>query len=129
MMSSDIVLDSSAILAVLLNEPGQERVTGFQGKTHVSTVNMAEVRSRLHDIGLPRGEIDHHVAMLGVNEVDFSSHHAVSAGELRHSTRKAGLSLGDRACLALAMALAAPVMTADRNWANVDVPVTVEVIR
>lgn len=128
-MTRDIVLDASAILAVILNEPGQERVTGFEGRAHVSTVNMAEVRSRLHDVGMLRPEIDHHVAMLDVNEIAFSSQHAASAGELRRNTRQAGLSLGDRACLALAMALAAPAMTADRNWANVDVPVTVEVIR
>lgn len=128
-MTPTAVLDSSAILAVILAETGADAVLDSKASLAASTVNISEVRSKLVDLGYARESIDLALERFGLREIAFDAEQAAEAGELRRTTRKAGLSLGDRACLALAMNLGAPAMTADRNWTTVEVPVTVELIR
>jgi ribonuclease VapC len=128
---SDAVLDSSAVLAVVLDEPGAEHVEGYLPGAKVSAVNLGEVVAKLKDLGMPEQTIE---AILDELQVDVRPHDrqdALAAGFLRPATRAAGLSLGDRACLALAAALALPVITADRSWQTLaaDLGVRVALIR
>ena len=125
-----VVLDSSALLALLNSEPGSEKLTAELLSIAVcSTVNLAEVHSKLVSKGL--SESDAWTASTApVSElVDFTVAHAQLAGDLVRQTRPLGLSLGDRACLALGMELGAPVYTADRAWKKLGLPVQIHVIR
>lgn len=125
-----IVLDASALLAVLNQEAGAETLTPQLLSTAVSsTVNLAEVHGKLVERGL--GPRDAWEATLSpIREAaDFTPEQARSAGNLVTHTRPLGLSLGDRACLALGIALGAPVYTADRSWKKLKLGVRIRVIR
>ena len=129
MKMNRIVLDASALLALLNQEPGSEKLTPeLLRVATTSTVNLAEVHSKLVNRGLPPD--DAWEATLGpINEAaPFTSEHARLVGDLVPKTRALGLSLGDRACLALGLALHAVVYTADRSWTNVKVGVRIHVI-
>jgi ribonuclease VapC len=110
------VLDSSALLALLLGEPGSDRVKAVLPDALLSAVNLAEVMSKLCERGMPAGEARTAIEATGVRIVDFDIDQACLSGELRPGTRAAGLSLGDRACLALAQLRQVPAMTADTAW-------------
>jgi PIN domain nuclease of toxin-antitoxin system len=110
------VLDSSALLALLLGEPGSDRVKAVLPGALFSAVNLAEVMSKLCERGMPAGEARAAIEATGVRIVDFDIDQACLSGELRPATRSAGLSLGDRACLALARLRQGPAMTADTPW-------------
>ncbi|WP_044559413.1 type II toxin-antitoxin system VapC family toxin [Azospirillum sp. B4] len=116
---SDVVLDSSALLAVLLAEPGAERVIATLPGALISTVNVAEVLTKLRERGMPVNEARQALEATGVEIVDFDLADAVLAADMRPATRANGLSLGDRACLALARSRRAPALTADQAWAKV----------
>ncbi len=116
---SEPVLDSSAILALVLGEPGARKVQEHLPGALLSAVNYAEAVSKLSDRGMPPDEARMALGLTGVSIVDFDSHQAWLAGDLRRSTRSAGLSLGDRACLALARDRSVPAITADRLWAQI----------
>jgi ribonuclease VapC len=127
----DAVLDSSAVLAVILEEPGADRVERYLPGGKVSAVNIGEIVAKLHDLGMPEPTADAVIAGL---QLDIRSHDveaALGAGHMRPATRSAGLSLGDRACLELASALNLPALTADRGWRHVAdaVGVKVDLIR
>ena len=123
------VLDSSAVLAVVLNEPGASLVkTGARG-TAISAVNLAEVVSKLCDQLLSKEQIVSIVDGLGLEVAPFDESQAIIAGHLRVATRHLGLSLGDRACLALAISEKATVLSADRSWAGLDLGIEIKVIR
>ena len=127
---SRVVLDASAIMAVLNDEPGAEKLTAELLSTAVSsTVNLAEVCSKLVARGLNPNTA--WAATLGpVQEaIPFSADHAKAAGSMIAQTRTLGLSLGDRACLALALDLKAPVYTADRSWKSLKLGVQIRFIR
>jgi PIN domain nuclease of toxin-antitoxin system len=124
-----IVLDTSALLAVLFGEPGGARVQVVQAEAVISAVNAAEMRTKLFDAGLDDVRAAALSRTFGVPVVDFDEEQAIAAAALRPLTRPRGLSLGDRACLALAMRRRARVMTADRAWHGLEVPVEIEVIR
>ncbi len=130
MSVSKIVLDASAMLAALNHEPGSERLTPeMLSNSAGSTVNLAEVHTKLVSRG---GDPDEawEDALSAIHEpVPFSEAQARIAGGLVAQTRALGLSLGDRACLALAIALQAAVYTADRSWKNLNVGVRIHVIR
>jgi len=111
------VLDASALLALLQNEPGAEVVAARLPQCVMSAVNLSEVVAKLVDRGLPEADLRAALDMLDIDVRDFDTEAAYAAGELRRITRSAGLSLGDRACLALAMRLGAAAVTADRGWA------------
>ena len=127
---SDIVLDSAAVLAVLLNEPGAGVVLASIGdNTLISTVNLIEVITRLVDTGSTEEWIAEALGGLGLEVIDHTESQAWQAGMLRAATKQYGLSLGDRVCLVLASERGLPVLTADRQWANVDVGVEVRLCR
>ena len=125
-----VVLDASAILVVLNSELGSEKLTPAILETAVSSaVNLAEVQTKLVDHGMDAAEA-WEAALSSVNKaVDFTVAHAEITGNLFSQTRALGLSLGDRACLALGISLGAPIYTADKSWKNLKLPVRVHVIR
>ena len=126
---SSVVLDSSALLAFIHGEPGGEVVAGVVGEALISSVNLAEVVTKLVE---RTGSLDLARAALGmanVDVVDFDRVQAEQAGALVTRTRSRGLSLGDRACLTLAAQEALPVLTADRIWATLKLAVEVRLIR
>lgn len=123
------VLDTSALLALLFHEPGADNVAQRLGGARVSTVNLAEFATKLVDKGYSEADAQAVVLDLPVAVASFDLALAVATGLLRRATRSAGLSLGDRACLALAQAEGLPAVTADRAWADLDLGVAVEVVR
>ena len=123
------VLDASALIAAILREPGAEIVRSVLVRSVMSSVNMVEVGSRLIDIGYNPEAALRHLDALGVNVVPFDEALAAVAARLRADTRAAGLSLGDRACLALAVHEKAVALTADRAWARIDVGCEIKLIR
>lgn len=126
---SGVVLDSSALLAFIHGEPGGDVVAAVVGDALMSSVNHAEVVTKLVE---RTGSLDVARVALGianVDVVDFDRSQAEHAGLLVKQTRSRGLSLGDRACLALAAREAAPVLTADRIWATLKLDVEVRLIR
>lgn len=127
----DPVLDSSAVLAVIFDEAGADRVAEHLPGARISTVNAAEVMTKLIDLGMPKEEVDAIFEDLQLTIVPFEVDHARESARLRPLTRSAGLSLGDRACLALAGRLDAPALTTDKAWGRLDsaVGVTVELLR
>jgi PIN domain nuclease of toxin-antitoxin system len=116
---STVVIDASAILAAILGEAGGDSVFDLLDEAIVSTVNVAEVYTYAAINELPTEAIDAFFADTGIAIVSFDSVQAVIAGQLASITRKAGLSLGDRSCLALAKLRNAEVLTADRPWQQV----------
>lgn len=124
-----VVLDASAVLAVLNSEPGSDKASGHLSGGLMSAVNAVEVGTRLVDAGMTPDDASVATNLLGMMIVDFDGELAVIATALRPATRKAGLSLADRACLALALREGLPALTADQLWASVDVGVEVEMIR
>jgi len=124
------VLDASAVLAYLLEEePGFQEVAGRLNTAAVSTVNLAEVASKLGEKGAKAEVVRGIVEGLNVEIIGFDRALSYRVGELRVATKQWGLSLGDRACLATAERLGVAAVTTDRNWALVDVGVEIQVIR
>jgi ribonuclease VapC len=113
------VIDSSALLAALLEERGSAEVEAVLDDALISTVNLAEVAAALARDGNPDEDIRAIIADLRLAAVPPDEEAAFDAGMLRRITDPAGLSLGDRFCLSLARRLRAPVMTADRAWLKV----------
>lgn len=128
---TDVVLDASAILAFLQQEPGAARVESalIEDRCRLLTVNLAEVLSRLSDWQVPVAEAEARIAAMDVELVPFDRELARLTADLRQHTRHLGLSLGDRACLALARATGARAVTADRSWATLDLRIPTECIR
>ena len=122
-----VVLDASAVLALLFEEPGAE-VVRVQLRTGViGAANLAEVLAKLSNHGLPVVEPVRAAAILGLEVVPMTERQAGRSAELRPLTRTAGLSPGDRACLALAAELGATALTADRGWGAAARPARVRV--
>jgi PIN domain nuclease of toxin-antitoxin system len=126
---ADTVVNASAVLALLNDEPGAKRVAEVLPGAFISTVNMTEVITRLVDWGLGYDEIHETIDALGLEQHAFTPSLAYDAALLRSSTRAQGLSLGDRACLALGIALGARVLTADRPWLTLNLGLDIEYIR
>jgi PIN domain nuclease of toxin-antitoxin system len=124
-----MVLDSSAILAVLNREPGADLVVQELPEAVVSTVNVAEVATRLYDYGMPDDEVRSVIADLDLDTVSYDGDQAFVSAMLRPATRVVGLSLGDRACLGLARIRSLPALTADAVWSGLDIGVEIRLIR
>jgi len=116
---SAVIIDASAILAAILGEAGGDAVFDMLDEATVSTVNVAEVYTYAAINELPAEAIDAFFADTGIEIAPFDQQQAVAAGRLASITRKAGLSLGDRSCLALATLRRAEVLTADRPWEQI----------
>ncbi|MBL7163150.1 MAG: type II toxin-antitoxin system VapC family toxin [Anaerolineales bacterium] len=124
---NEVVLDASALLALL--EEGANKVQGLLSRSIISSVNFAEVVTRLAAIGMPKEEIRTVLSILGLVIVPFDDEQAYFTGEIYPQTSHLGLSLGDRACLALAHIEGHIAITTDRAWAKLDSDLKVELIR
>lgn len=124
-----VVLDSSALLALLWSETGSEGVAAVLDEAIMSAVNMAEVCSKLVDRGIHGESVRLLLSDLPVKIIAFDEKQAFGAGELRPATRGLGLSIGDRACLGLAMLEGARAVTADRAWSELQLGVAIDIIR
>jgi ribonuclease VapC len=125
-----VVLDASALLAYLQRERGHEAVEPVLENSALSAVNLSEVLQKAMAAGVSTDGLETDLEAVGVRVYAFDAEDAADAALLWTRTRKLGLSLGDRACLALAKRLHAPAYTADRAWAEVKVPgVTVKTVR
>jgi len=127
---SDIVLDASAILAIIFQERGAEKLTDeLMDNAVASTVNLAEVQSKLIKKGLDPDEAWEDALSLVTAAEPYTSEQARIAGDLIVKTEKYGLSLGARSCLALAISLKAPVYTTEQIWKNLKLGIPIHVIR
>jgi PIN domain nuclease of toxin-antitoxin system len=127
---NEVVLDASAILAIVFQERGAEMLTvEIMKDAVISTVNLAEVQSKLVKKGYDPEEAWEDATSLVSAAVRFTSEQAKIAGSLIAQTEKVGLSLGDRSCLALAIALKAPVYTTEQVWRELKVGIPIHVIR
>lgn len=128
-MNKAVVLDASALLCVLNGEVGSERVLQALPTGVIGAANLAVVVSKLYERGLSVEEVEEVLGGLPFDVRPLTSAQAHAIGHLRPATRAFGLSLGDRACLALAAELGLPALTADQAWAGLDIGVQVELIR
>ena len=124
-----VVLDASAVLSVLWNEPGCDVVLEHIDGGLISAVNHAEVMSKIDDRGVDREGALSLLAQLAIDVIAFDKDQANSVGELRSKTRQLGLSLGDRACLALALSRRSTVLTADKAWSKLNLDIEIQIIR
>lgn len=116
---SSVVLDASAVLALLKGEPGGAKVAGALADAMISVVNLTEVVSHFAHLGMPVEEIENMLGALPLTLVAADTPLAWEAGRLRAVTSVAGLSLGDRYCLALAKREGVPAWTADKVWKTI----------
>jgi PIN domain nuclease of toxin-antitoxin system len=127
---NSVVLDASAILAIIHMEPGAEKLTPeLLAEAVCSTVNLAEVQAKLVSRGWSPNDAWEDAISPIREAVPFLEEHAKIAGSLVALTRHLGLSLGDRACLALGISLKVPIYTAEKLWAKLKLGVRVHVIR
>lgn len=118
---SEYVLDSSAVLALMFQEPGMERVEEILDKSVIGRVNTTEVLTKLVERGASLNEAVENLSELGIPVVELDEPQSTIIAQLRLQTKHLGLSLGDRACLALAIKENAIAATADRNWTQLNV--------
>lgn len=127
---SSVVLDASAILALVNAEPGADKLTPELLREAVcSTVNLAEVQTKLVMRGWPPVEAWEDATSPISESVAFDDQQAKIAGSMVAVTRQLGLSLGDRACLALGLSLRAPIYTAEKSWGKLKLGIRIHVIR
>ncbi len=126
---SKIVLDASALLALINAEPGTDVVSGWLPGASISAVNVSEVVAKLCEAGMPEKTVRQMLEPLGLEIIPFDEEQAYQAGFLRTITRHAGFSLGDRACLSLGKKLNLEILTTDRTWAKIPTGSFIRVIR
>lgn len=123
------IIDASAVLALLQAESGHEEVEASLPSSAISTVNLAEVVGNLHESGMPHEAIHSAVGALGLEITPFTEQDSYNINLLSATTRRRGMSLGDRPCLALGLRQKRPVITADRPWRGLNTGVEVRLIR
>ena len=126
---NSIVLDASAVLALINNEKGSEVVLAALPHAIICSVNLSEVVSKLTDRGLVEAEIREDLDGFELRIIDFDRELAYRSGLLRDTTKAFGLSFGDRACLAVGQWLNCEILTSDKAWANLNFPVPITIIR
>jgi ribonuclease VapC len=126
---SEVVLDASALIALMKEESGADRAAAAIDRAVIGAVNLAEVISKLVREQIAVDLIREWIAALDLDVRPFDAELAYAAGALLPVTRGRGLSLGDRACLALARELGRTALTTDRAWRDLKVGVAIEVIR
>lgn len=124
---TSVVLDASAVIALLKGERGGKKVAEALADAAIGVINHAEVVSHYVHLGAPIEEVRTMLGALPMTIIPADEALAWEAGALRSATSEAGLSLGDRFCLALAKRLQVPVYTADRVWKDVAAAVGVKV--
>ncbi|MEO7026987.1 MAG: type II toxin-antitoxin system VapC family toxin [Caulobacteraceae bacterium] len=129
MIDFEYVLDASAVLCLLNDEPGADQVKAVLSRSRLSAVNFIEIVSKLVDNGLDDEEIRSDLTALNIRIVDLDRQQAEQAGLMRAATRSRGLSLGDRACLALAARTNSIALTGDRAWVGLALEARVELFR
>jgi PIN domain nuclease of toxin-antitoxin system len=125
----ELVLDASVVIAYLQSEPGSEQAGAALGRGVISAINLAEVAQKLVKLGEDDLNVRLALRALPCSIAEFDGAQAIEAGLLLRTTATKGLSLGDRACLALAKARRLPAVTADRAWTSLDLGVEVVLIR
>ncbi len=118
---SKVVIDSSALLAYIKKEPGAEALIDILPHAFISTINYSEVATIILALGMPRELVESTLMDLVGELVDFNQSQAILAASLRQSTKSKGLSLGDRACIALGIELQLPIYTADKIWKELNI--------
>jgi ribonuclease VapC len=126
---NSVVLDASAILALMYREPGGEAVPEYLPGSLLSAVNLSEVVTKSVDAGMTLEEANMALSGFPFEIMPFDAEQAFVAASLRPATRPHGLSLGDRACLALGLKTGLPVVTAERKWEACDVGIKIIRIR
>lgn len=124
-----VVLDASALLAYLQAEPGSDEIEPVLDGAAMCTVNWAEVIQKAKAAEVETATLRADLEALGLELAPFTSSQAEIAAELWQSTRDIGLSLGDRACLALGLDTDRPTFTTDRAWQQINVGVEIKLIR
>lgn len=124
-----VVLDASALLAYLHDEPGSEAVEKVLSEAMISTVNLAEVMQKAIARNVEVKGLREDLEVLGLGILPFTATQAEGAAQLWRKTRSLGLSLGDRACLSLGLELALPVLTADQEWRRLELGLEIQLIR
>jgi ribonuclease VapC len=124
-----VILDASALLAFLFDESGADVVAAFLPHASLSAVNYCETLTKSVERGKPLAESVRLLTRLRLSVVAFDAELAAVTASLRPMTRPLGLSLGDRACLALGLTLNLPVVTADREWIRLNIGVSVQCVR
>ncbi len=127
-MGKQFVVDSSAVLAVLQSEPGSDRVEARFEESIISAVNLAEVLTKLTEKSVDSRVALNFFLQVGLEIADFDVAQSLETAALRPLTKHLGLSLGDRACLSLAIREQAVALTTDTKWKDLDV-CRVELIR
>jgi ribonuclease VapC len=125
--SAQAVLDTSVVLAFLFGEPGRDIAKRLLPGNCLLSVNLAEVVTKLVDEGMPEFDRRAVLGNLGCEIVPFDRDLAIRAGDLR--SESTSLSLGDRACLALALTRGLPAYTAERSWAKLKLGIDIRLIR
>lgn len=123
------VLDASALLAWLQDEQGSDVVEEALHESCISSVNWAEVIQKSIAAGVDTTGLCEEFEALGVEIIDFTTSHADAAGKLWKQTRRYGLSLWDRACLSLAIAMNLPTLTTDRVWEKLQLSIDIQMAR
>ena len=124
-----VVLDASALLAYLRAEPGSDQVDDVLGAATITSVNWAEVLQKSLSVGVDVKGLRQDLQALGLVVEPFSAGDADTAARLWPQTRRLGLSLADRACLSLGLRLHLPVLTCDRAWAELPLPLRIQLLR
>jgi len=122
-LPADYILDASALLAVLLGEPGHEQVREVLDRCYIHAVNLAEAAAKLAQAGVPENQIRTAFAELAIPvDETFTAEQALACAALARKTRSVGLSLGDRVCLVVAASRNSTALTTDRSWSRVAQP-------
>lgn len=124
-----VVLDTSALVAYIHKEKGEDNVLKYLYNSIISTVIYSEFIYVMLDKGFNLEELEKIITYFGIEIIDFDKEQAVIAAELVVKTKSKGLSFGDRACLALAIVKKIPVITADKIWSKLDIGVDIKLIR
>ena len=127
--ANKVIIDASAILAVIFGEEGAENVIPFLTVGGISTVNLSELATVAVRKGAGLTDIREALSRLSLEVIPFDVDQAYLAASLEPFAKTHNLSLGDRACLATGLTLNRPVLTADRSWAELSLAVEIRLIR
>jgi PIN domain nuclease of toxin-antitoxin system len=126
---AEAVLDASALVAFLRDEPGADKVAAVLTRSCISTINLAETISKMIERGKPLQQVSYQIERLRIEIIPFDAAQARIVASLWKSTRTAGVSLGDRACLSLALQTSLPALTTERDWGKCGLDVEIVRIR